>query len=290
MSAGCFFASCGAFACVALLAARWLPQPYPDRLAVIQETSTTINNVQPYDSTEKWAANGSQAGLHLLNPARVKHFDETIRSLVKPPFQVLDVGCGGGLVSNALGELSGYAEIQGVDLSSEALLYARGEAHRRNLSQVSYQNASVYQLPFGSSSFNVVIMSDVLEHFLDVVGALKEVARILKPGGILVFDTITRSPVSFFVAILGAEYVVRLIDKGSHDWRLFIRPEELQSALQLAGFQNSKYDAFDASFRALAELSFFSWGLLQAENMQAGWKIGAPSSMMVSYIGHASRV
>ncbi|CAE8694942.1 unnamed protein product, partial [Polarella glacialis] len=78
-----------------------LPIPLPDRLAVIPESETRIDNVRPYDSVEKWAANGSQAGLHLLNPARAVYFDERIRAALQPPFRVLDAGCGGGLVSNA---------------------------------------------------------------------------------------------------------------------------------------------------------------------------------------------
>mmetsp|Transcript_31021 Transcript_31021/g.82157 ORF Transcript_31021/g.82157 Transcript_31021/m.82157 type:complete len:297 (+) Transcript_31021:70-960(+) len=268
-----------------------MPEPYPDRLARIPESDSRIDNVSPYDSVDKWAANGSQAGLHLLNPYRVSHFDGTIRSLLRPPFRVLDAGCGGGLVSNALAELPDYAAIEGVDLSGPALLFAQRAAAGRNLTHVRFRKASVYALPFDDGAFDAVVMSDVLEHILDLPRALSEVARVLRPGGALVFDTIDRSAISFIVAIIGAEYIVRIINRGSHDWRLFIRPEELQRAAAGAGFSMAPHKAFEPSVRALAELSLFSAGLLAPERMGGGWSIGPPSSFgMISYIGHATKV
>lgn len=266
-----------------------LPQPFDDRLAKIEESTAQIDNVRPYDAPEKWAKNGSQAGLHLLNPTRVAYFDRTIRHLLHPPFQVLDIGCGGGLVSNELASLSGYTSITGVDLSAEALHYARTDAERRNLSHVSFQSASVYDLPFANGSFNVVVISDVMEHLLDLISALKEAARVLKPNGVLVFDTINRSPAAFIVAIIGAEYIVRIIDKGTHDWRLFIRPEELQEAVKLGGFSDFVHQSFDPSLRALIDLSLFNFGFISAEDMRGSWSIEQPSSMMVSYIGYATK-
>lgn len=266
-----------------------VPQPYPDRLAPIPESDSRIDNVSPYDSVDKWAANGSQAGLHLLNPYRVSHFDDTIRSLLRPPFRVLDAGCGGGLVSNALAELPDYTGIEGVDLSDPALQFAQRTATGRNLTHVKFRKASVYKLPFNDGDFDAVVMSDVLEHIHDLPRALSEVARVLRPGGVLLFDTIDRSVISFIVAILGAEYIVRIIDKGSHDWRLFIRPEELQRAALGAGFSSATHEAFQPSVRALIELSLFSAGLLSSERMSGGWSIGPPSFGMISYIGHATK-
>jgi len=281
-----FFLVGSVFACLAFYL---LPRPYPDRLAVIEEMNSVIDNVRAYDAEERWAPNGSQAGLHLLNPARVKYFDDAIRKFLQPPYRVLDIGCGGGLVSNELAALPGYESIDGIDLSPEALRYAKSEAMRRDFSHVRFQNASLYSLPFKNESFDAVVMSDVLEHLQDIVGALKEASRVLRPNGLLVFDTIHRSPMAFIIAILGAEYIVRLIPKGTHNWRLFIRPEELEEALKRSGFEGYAYDGFDASFRALGELSLFSMGMMQAKNMKGGWTIQAPSSVMTSYIGYATR-
>eukprot|EP00928_Gymnodinium_smaydae_P077342 TRINITY_DN60624_c0_g1_i1.p1 TRINITY_DN60624_c0_g1~~TRINITY_DN60624_c0_g1_i1.p1 ORF type:complete len:290 (+),score=28.74 TRINITY_DN60624_c0_g1_i1:36-905(+) len=273
---------------VALTVAKHLPQPFPDRLAVIAESSTIIDNVSPYDSVDKWSKNGLQAGLHVLNPVRVSYFDKVIRETVKPPFHVLDVGCGGGLVANALGELDGYASVEGVDMSTAALDYAKQDAALRNLSHVRYRNASVYSLPFEAHSFDVVVMSDVLEHLTDVVRALVEIARVLKPGGIFVFDTINRSYLTLFVAILGAEYITRLVPRGTHDWRLFLKPDELRQALRLAGLGNIQHAAFDPSLRSLVELSLFSAGLISSDAMSGNWIVGPPSDAMVSYIGYAT--
>jgi len=260
-----------------------LPSEYPDRLAKIPETASRIDNVRPYDSLEKWAANGSQAGLHLLNPSRVEFFDARIRSLLSPPFRILDAGCGGGLVSNALAAKEGY-EIDAVDLSTEALEFARLQAEEAKL-KVRFQKGSLYDLPFPDERFHAVIVSDVLEHLHDLPKALVEIRRVLQPGGLVLFDTIDRSLPTYLVAIIGAEYLVGIIQRGSHDWRLFIRPEELGKGLLDLGFADYDYKSFEPSLRALGELSLFSLGLLQADRMLGGWSIGAPGPVMISYIG-----
>mmetsp|Transcript_53340 Transcript_53340/g.95734 ORF Transcript_53340/g.95734 Transcript_53340/m.95734 type:complete len:293 (+) Transcript_53340:69-947(+) len=264
-----------------------LPSEYADRLAKIPETATRIDNVKPYDSLEKWAANGSQAGLHLLNPSRVEFFDARIRSLLSPPFRILDAGCGGGLVSNALAARGDY-KIEAVDLSAEALEFARVEAGKAKL-EVNFQKGSLYELPFADEGFDAVIVSDVLEHLHDLPKALAEIKRVLRPGGLLLFDTIHRSLPTYLVAIIGAEYVVGIIQRGSHDWRLFIRPEELGKGLQDLGFTEYLYESFEPSLRALGELSLFSFGLLSADRMRGGWSIGAPGPVMISYIGSSRK-
>lgn len=263
-------------------------QSFPDRLAALPAEAAAIDNVQPYDAMEKWAPNGSQAGLHLMNPTRVAYFHRAMQDSARTPLRVLDMGCGGGLVSNALARLPGYAVIEGVDLSPEALQYAAVTAERApGRARANFRNASVYDLPFEAGTFDAVILSDVLEHLLDIPAALREAARVLTPGGLLLFDTIDRSPVSFVVAILGAEYIVRIIDRGSHDWRLFVRPEELRRGLHAAGFTDVVHEGFQPSVRALLELSAFSAGVMPAERMSGGWGIEPPSVLMVSYIGRA---
>jgi len=271
-----------------------MPTPFPDRLAKIHPQDATIDNARPYDAADKWAPNGSQAGLHLLNPARVAYFDAKVRAYLGPgPHRVLDAGCGGGLVSNALAQLPGYDTIEGIDLSKEALTYARTTAAAAAGAgkgvQPRFQNGTLYTLPFAEQTFDVVVVSDVLEHLLDLPRAVREAFRVLRPGGLLLFDTIDRSVASYVVAILGAEFIIRIIERGSHDWRLFVRPSELERAVQEAGFHDFAYEGFQPSVRALAELSAFSAGLMRAERMRGGWQIEAPSSLMVSYIGLAAK-
>lgn len=264
-----------------------LPTPFSDRLAVIPESSSIIDNVKPYDSVAKWAVNGSLAGLHLMNPTRVRYFDERIRLHLQPPFRLLDAGCGGGLVSNALARLSQDYDIYGVDLSTPALAFAEHTANAQSLSNVQFGTASVYELPFQKSSFDAVVISDVLEHLHDIPKALRELARVLRPGGVLLFDTLDRSVFTFIVAIAGAERIVGITERGTHDWRLFLRPEELERGLAGAGLDHFLHEALEPSIRALAELSLFSLGLLDASYMSAGWSILPPSSAMISYIGSA---
>merc|ERR1719362_2780340 len=132
-------------------------------------------------------------------------------------------------------------------------------------------------------------MSDVLEHLQDLPRALQEVSRVARPGALFLFDTIDRSWSSFLVGIVGAEYIVGIIMRGSHDWRLFIRPDELRHGLAAAGFHGFEHEAFDPSIRSLAELTLFNIGFLSAEKMRGGWNIGPPSSTVVSYIGHATK-
>lgn len=268
----------------------WLlsPTPLPDRLAVLSEQDVRIDNIGPYDSAEKWAPDGpTGAGLHRLNPARVEYFRSVLGTVVTPPLRVLDIGCGGGLVSNALASTPGY-EVHGLDQSEEALRYARGVAER-NSTGAAFSRGSIYALPFAAESFDAIVISDVLEHLLDLPLAAEEAARVLRPGGLLLFDTIDRSVASFVVSILGAEYLVGIVPRGTHDWRLFVQPEELRQVLERAGFGAWSYEAFQPSLRALVELALFQFGLLAAESMLGGFNVEKPSALMVSYIGHATK-
>lgn len=276
---------------VALAALLWalLPVPFSDRLASIPEDASRIDNIGPYNSIEKWAANGSQAGLHLLNPARVEYFRQRIRQDLQPPFRILDAGCGGGLVANKLALEPDFV-IDGVDLSAQALQYARANAPSGVVSgKATFQNGSIYALPFQAATFDVAIVSDVLEHLNDIPKALQEIHRVLRPGGLVLFDTIDRSLISFVVAILGAEYIIGIIQRGSHDWRLFIRPEELATGLSSAGFSDFQHRAFEPSLGALWQLCLFSFGLLPVEDLSAGWTVGNANSALISYIGYARK-
>lgn len=104
------------------------------------------------------------------------------------------------------------------------------------------------------------------------------------------FDTIDRTLASFAVAIIGAEWIVRILPRGTHDWRMFIKPDELEEGLRRAGFVDFLHKAFDPSFKALAELTLFKMGLLEAERMSGGFTVSEPSSLFsVSYIGAARK-
>ena len=137
------------------------------------------------------------------------------------------------MATNALAKL-GF-DIAGVDIAEEALKEAEAEAEAMGVT-VSYSTGSCYAIPADDASLDGVLMSDVLEHFHDLRRAVKEVYRILKPGGIFVLDTINRTPKSWIALILVAERLTGLIPAGTHDWRMFITPEEMEILLLDAGF------------------------------------------------------
>merc|ERR1712113_431230 len=131
----------------------------------------------------------------------------------------------------------------------------------------TFWNGSAYELPFAAASFDAVVISDVLEHLFDLPLALREASRVVRPGGVLLFDTIDRTMTSLLVAIAGAEFIARIVPRGTHDWRLFIRPSELQQALASAGFHNFTCQALRPSLQALVEMTLCGLGLLSAESM-----------------------
>lgn len=209
---------------------------FADRLAVIPEAETVIDN-NYYDLPEwasQWLVPSSGAGqLVFMNSARAPYFERIWRrELPAENTRMLDVGCGGGLLTNVLAA-AGFA-LNGVDISPNSLEQARiGAANLTN--KPHYEVSSAYDLPYANESFDGVVMSDVLEHFHDLRKALSEVYRVLKPGGAFVLDTINRTPQSWVLAIQIGERLTGRIPPGTHDWRLFIKPAELEVAMRDVG-------------------------------------------------------
>ncbi|SDD96534.1 bifunctional 2-polyprenyl-6-hydroxyphenol methylase/3-demethylubiquinol 3-O-methyltransferase UbiG [Actinokineospora iranica] len=170
------------------------------------------------------AAKGSLRVLHDMYSARIAYFDAAIRSrfLDRPcsAARVLDIGCG-GQVGAALAQV-GY-DVTSVDLTAGA-----GQAPE---STVDRRPGSAYDLPFADRAADVVVVSDVLAQLRDVPAGIAQITRVLRPGGLLLFDAINRTVRSYLVTILLAERVLRVRRPGTHDWRMFIRPGELRAAL-----------------------------------------------------------
>ena len=179
-----------------------------------------------------WDPQGPQKALHALNPPRLRYVAERA-SLAGT--QVLDVGCGGGLLSEALaGE---GAAVTAIDLAPELIKVAR--LHRLETGvEVDYRLQSVEALASERpASFDVVTCMEMLEHVPDPGAIIEACSTLLKPGGRLFVSTLNRTPAAFALAIVGAEYVARLLPKGTHQYRDFIRPSELGGWLRAAGLQ-----------------------------------------------------
>ena len=179
-----------------------------------------------------WDANGPQKALHALNPVRL---DYVAQRVPLAGVSALDVGCGGGLLSEALAK-SG-AQVTAIDLAPNLLKVARLHGLESGI-KVGYRQVAVEvladELP---ASFDVITCMEMLEHVPDPGAIVEACARLLKPGGRLFLSTLNRTPAAFALAIVGAEYVARLLPKGTHLYRDFIKPAELARMLRDAGLE-----------------------------------------------------
>lgn len=200
------------------------------RLDALDPTDVKIDNEYYHEVGDSWwDRKGPLRALHDMNPARVSYFDEAARAVLGPDrdaVRVLDIGCGGGLVSERMAAL-GY-RVTGVDLSAASIDVARRHAAAGGIT-VDYRTGSAFDLPTGNGTVDLVVISDVLEHLHDLPRAVGEIARVLRPGGVVVFDTINRTAASYLKAILLSEKILRIIYPGTHNWRMFIRPDELRA-------------------------------------------------------------
>ena len=179
-----------------------------------------------------WDPDGPQKALHALNPARLGYVAArtTLRNA-----EVLDVGCGGGLLSEALA-LEG-AHVTALDLSPELVKVARLHGLESGV-KVDYRVQSVESLAVErAGQFDAVTCMEMLEHVPDPVAIIQACATLLKPGGRLFLSTLNRTPAAFALAIVGAEYVARVLPKGTHQYRDFIKPSELAAWMRAAGLQ-----------------------------------------------------
>jgi len=167
--------------------------------------------------------------LRNLVPGRLSWMD---RQIDWPGKDVLDLGCAGGFMAEALDERG--ARVTGIDPAAEAIAAARAHAEAGGRS-IAYDVGVGESLPYAGGAFDAVVCVDVLEHVQSLPGVLAEVARVLRPGGLFLFDTINRNPLARFATITVAEDILRLLPRGTHDPEMFIKPQELRHALGGAG-------------------------------------------------------
>ena len=207
--------------------------------------TTTINReeIQKFSdlADEWWDVNGKFKPLHMFNPIRIEYITEKIKqefNLINQnnnflkDLKILDIGCGGGLISEPLARLGG--EVTGIDASEKNIKVAKLHSKKNNLN-INYLNKSPEQLN-NSEKFDIVLNLEVVEHVENVDLYIKSCSNLLKKNGIMFTATLNRTIVSYIKAIVGAEYILRWLPIGTHDWNKFIKPEELEKKLSSANF------------------------------------------------------
>jgi len=169
-----------------------------------------------------WDKSGEFRPLHEINPLRLDYINE--RSILTEK-RILDVGCGGGILSEGLAQRG--ADVTGIDLAEANLVTARQHAEENSLN-IHYQNIAVESLAAEQpGSFDIITCLEMLEHVPDPASVVQACATLVKPGGHIFFSTINRNPKSYLFAIVGAEYLLNLVPRGTHEYMRFIKPSEL---------------------------------------------------------------
>jgi 2-polyprenyl-6-hydroxyphenyl methylase/3-demethylubiquinone-9 3-methyltransferase len=183
-----------------------------------------------------WQPGGALGGLDTLNPGRFAYLNGVLGTLGLryDDLEVLDLGCGGGLMSEAYARHG--ARVTGVDPSSVSLAVARSHARESRLS-IRYEQGRGEAIPLPDASFDLVSCCDVLEHVDDLDAVIRQIARVLRPGGLFFFDTINRTWLSWLFVIEVFQEWLHLVPPGTHDWDMFITPGELGVSLARAGLE-----------------------------------------------------
>lgn len=180
-----------------------------------------------------WDRESEFKPLHEINPLRVAYISQQAQGIEGK--KVLDVGCGGGILAEALAHKG--ARVTGIDVAELSLKVAKLHLHESGL-EVDYQLSTVEDFAQqNAAQFDIVTCLEMLEHVPDPESVVASASRLLKPDGLLCLSTLNRNPKSFALAILGAEYILRMLPRGTHEYRKFIKPSELAATLRANGMQ-----------------------------------------------------
>jgi 2-polyprenyl-6-hydroxyphenyl methylase / 3-demethylubiquinone-9 3-methyltransferase len=208
-------------------------------------TTVDTDEVEKFSALaeEWWDPRGKMAPLHKFNPVRLAYIrDEICSHFGRNPKQVpslgglrvLDIGCGAGLLCEPLTRLG--AQVVGVDPSAKNIAAARLHAQQSGLT-IDYRVGTAEALADAGERFDVVLAMEVVEHVADVNLFVRRCAEMVRPGGMMVLATLNRTLKSFALAIVGAEYILRWLPRGTHQWDRFVTPNELEIAVELGGLR-----------------------------------------------------
>jgi 2-polyprenyl-6-hydroxyphenyl methylase / 3-demethylubiquinone-9 3-methyltransferase len=217
--------------------------------------TTTHTNVDPSEvakfealATSWWDKEGESKPLHDINPLRLDYIESRCELKGK---QVIDVGCGGGILSEALAKKG--AHVTGIDMGEMPLNIAKLHALETELS-IDYQKMTAEQkAQLSADGYDVVTCMEMLEHVPDPVSVIKACAQLVRPGGDIFLSTLNRHLKAYIVAVLGAEYIVNMLPKGTHDYQRFIRPSEMahwcrQASLEVCDITGLSYNPITKTY------------------------------------------
>ncbi|WP_333023446.1 bifunctional 2-polyprenyl-6-hydroxyphenol methylase/3-demethylubiquinol 3-O-methyltransferase UbiG [Wolbachia endosymbiont of Pentidionis agamae] len=182
-------------------------------------------------SNEWWNENGKFKLLHIINPLRVSYIVKYIKENIDRNFNtisLLDLGCGGGILSESMAKLD--IVVTGIDVSEENIKIAKMHSEKVGLN-ILYKHTSVEKLN-SDEQYDVILIMEVIEHVEDLTFFIKKTIELLKPRGLLFISTINRTIKSFFLAIVGAEYILNWLPRGTHNWNKFIKPSEIATCFR----------------------------------------------------------
>ena len=215
----------------------------PQAAAQAQDASVDPAEIDRFSALAEtwWDADGPMRPLHRLNPVRLAYIrDKLCRqferdgALLRPleGLKIVDVGCGGGLLSEPLARLG--ADVVGIDAAAENIGVAQAHAEETGLA-IDYRCTTAEALAADGARFDAVVSMEVVEHVADLGAFLTALAQLAKPDGAVLLSTLNRTPKAWALAIVGAEYVLRWLPRGTHDWRKFVKPAELVRKSRSAG-------------------------------------------------------
>jgi len=231
--------------------------------------STTINKeeIQKFSklADEWWDVKGKFKPLHMFNPIRIEYITDNIKKHLKiennknfflEGLNILDIGCGGGLISEPMARLG--ANVTGIDASEKNINVARLHSKKSGL-QINYLNKSPENLN-EKEKYDIILNLEIVEHVEDVNLYIRSCYKLLKKNGIMFTATLNRSFISYLKAIIGAEYILRWLPIGTHDWNKFIKPEELEQLLNQEKFstlnlKGLKFNPFSQKWKKSNDLS-----------------------------------